>query len=61
MPVLEPPPVLADVLLPELLVGQHGGEKVLSLRRDQAEARHFRGRRHHQTVVGVNRADPETG
>lgn len=61
MPLPEPFLVLGNVPAREFLVGKHSGEKVLSLGRNQSEARHFGGCGDHNIVVRVNRADSETG
>lgn len=60
MPLLEPSLVLGNILLCELLVGEHGGEEVLRLRGDQPEARHLRRGGDNHLVVGVNRSDAES-
>lgn len=41
-------------------VSEDVGEQVLTLRRNQAEAGHFRRRRDHRLVVGVNHSDSES-
>lgn len=60
MPLLQPLLVLRHVALRELLVGKHGGEEILRLRRHQAEARHLGGGGDDHVVVGIYGAHSET-
>jgi len=61
VPLHQPFAALGDELSDEIIVRKHGGDQVLRLGQNQAEARHLARAAGDDIVVGVNDVDSEAG
>lgn len=60
MPLAQALRVLGKKFVDKVLVGKHGGEQMLSLGRDEAEARHLPSTADDDIVVRINNSNSKT-